>query len=153
MLNFIYITVFLLVVSDSLDDVTCLFPVLVHVTHLRPLRRARHFRQVEDIRSNVFFAFILFSLDQFLSKCACQFILHERFISSIVFQDIMSTSLISAWKKNIFANPFQAACENGENPEAEPLAVNETRTIAAASTGLLSLYRLHEELVIIIVRL
>ena len=64
----------------------------------------------------------------------------------------MSTSLISAWKKNIFSNPFQAACENGDGPDvpdipadipdSEPLpalAVNENRTVAAAATGLLSL--------------
>ena len=64
----------------------------------------------------------------------------------------MSTSLISAWKKNIFSNPFQAACENGDGPDvadipadipdSEPLpalAVNENRTVAAVASGLLSL--------------
>lgn len=67
----------------------------------------------------------------------------------------MSTSLISAWKKNIFSNPFQAACENGDGPDvpdipadipadipdSEPLpalAVNENRTVAAVASGLLS---------------
>jgi len=45
----------------------------------------------------------------------------------------MSTSLFSAWKNNAFSSPFHASCDNGEAVKSMPLAVNSTRTIAAAS--------------------
>merc|ERR550534_656556 len=44
----------------------------------------------------------------------------------------MSSSLFSAWKNNAFSSPFHASCDNGE--PTKPLAVNSTRTIAAASS-------------------
>merc|ERR1711963_962328 len=47
-------------------------------------------------------------------------------------QIIMSSSLFSAWKNNAFSSPFHASCDNGE--PTKPLAVNSTRTIAAASS-------------------
>ncbi|XP_076468641.1 solute carrier family 25 member 3-like [Babylonia areolata] len=42
----------------------------------------------------------------------------------------MSSSLISAWRKNAFSNPFYAACQDDQTTA---LQVNEGRTIAAAS--------------------
>ncbi|KAL8600101.1 hypothetical protein ACOMHN_009708 [Nucella lapillus] len=46
----------------------------------------------------------------------------------------MSSSLISAWKKNIFSSPFFAGCQSEGETETPALAVNEERTIAAAAT-------------------
>lgn len=43
----------------------------------------------------------------------------------------MSSAFLAACKKNVFANPFFATCQSEETPA---LAVNETRTIAAAAT-------------------
>lgn len=112
-------------------------PHLVHVTSHGLFRRARHIRQVEDVRSNEFFVIAHVEGNLASSYCAYRIIFLWGLILILVFQIIMSTSLFSAWRKNIFSSPFHASCDDGEAAEAEPLAVNEERTIAAASSGLL----------------